>query len=186
MWSIAKNQPEVVLDVYVSYRSPAYALADGGLYYGTRKDGPYEIHRWDFSKHTDAVADPAARNIHFIDLFGSIKGRFVAEGDFEEQKDGIRIYDIQRNHTFRTFGKNETFVGWDSLHNLFFTTNEKSTQAWDPEDGVMMGTIDALKGYKMERVEVSSDGSIILAIWETSEGINTPTRSHLTVLSTHK
>lgn len=186
VWNVAENKLEAKFDTYVSYRTPGYTLTKDALYYGTRKDGPYQIRRWDFSLKTEKIVDPDARDIHFIDLFSSSGSRFIAEGDFEEtiQNGGIRVYDIGQNHTYRTLGQKDIFVGWDFPTELLFATRDqgRGVSIWNPENGEMLGAINTLAERGVERIETSADGRILIALWTTSEGQNTPISYHITVL----
>lgn len=183
LWNIAERKAEASLDVYVTDRTPGYAFAGGALYYGTRESGPYQIRRWDLASGRETVIDPNARNLHFIDLFASPSGRYLAEGDFEDE--GVRIYDLQQNYKARTFGERfaNVVVGWDPVLDLVLVTARrlKGVDVWDPRSGERLATVRALAGRQVERVEMSADGRRLVASWWTSRGPNTPVRFHVTV-----
>ncbi len=164
VWNISEGRIEAMFDVYVLDSSIGYAFVNNAIYYGTRSSGPYQIRRYDLIARTDTIIDSNARNIHFIDLFPSRGGNFVAEWDFEER--GVRIYNIQKNHSFLTLPDNEMFIGWDSVSDILFTANmtEKKVSMWNPEKGERLGTIDALSGRQGGRIEAAPDGRFLTVI----------------------
>lgn len=187
VWDIPHQRIEAMLEVYVSNRLPGYAFADGAIYYGTRSWGPYQIRRLNLETQEEIIVDPEARAGHFIDLMPSPSGRFLVEGDFED--DGMRVYDLAHDHRAQMVGKRgSVFVGWDQPSELMLIAGGDALgiEVWSPETGEHLATVTALAARQIHRVETTADGRLFVVRW-LAEGPEEPTshttnRYHVTVL----
>ena len=77
--------------VYVTDRSPGFANAWDGIVYG-RREPEYQVVACELETLQERILDPRARRGHFLDLFASRDGRWVAEWDFEKRS--VRVFDL--------------------------------------------------------------------------------------------
>lgn len=184
VWDIRKQDTATILGLYVPEKSPGYAFAKGRVYYATRTaNGNEQIRYWDPMSKEDLVFDPNPRSIHFIDLFVSKNGRFLAEGDSEDK--GVRIYDLEGTEKQPLVVGAGTFVGWDHFFDFLLTTHNHGTEVWNPLNGKLITTIGALKNLNLAQTstELSSNGCLLVAEWWDSE-TGKPVRFHVTVFGT--
>ena len=182
LWNLETRDREALLHIYVPKQTRGFAFARGGLYYGTRVEGPYQLRRWDLQTGEETVIDPEARNGHFMDLLASLSGYWLAEGDFED--DGIRVYDLEHGNRAVTIGqRNHVPVGWDAPTEWLFVSNG-GVSVWDLATGKQLGVIDAVSNnFRVTHVESSKDGSLLVARWwDLTQESGTPVRYHVGVL----
>jgi WD40 repeat protein len=182
LWNLETKDREALLHIYFPKQTRGFAFARGGLYYGTRIDGPYQLRRWDLQTGKETVIDPEARSGHFIDLLASPSGRWLAEGDFED--DGIRVYDLGQDNRAVTIGRRDHVpVGWDAPTEWLFVSNG-GVSVWDPSTGEKLAIINAVSNnFRVTHVESSKDGSLLVARWwDVTQESGTPIRYYLGVL----
>lgn len=180
LWNLVGRHAEVKLDITSSHLSPGYAFAQGGLYYSTRRDGSYEIRRRDLATGADIVIDPDARKAHAIDVSASPGGRYLAERNTDER--GIRIYDLSRDHTARTF-EWSGFAGWDPVSDLMLTLDgaEKGLTVRDPLSGQRLASLGGRANRPVIGALISADGRRLVATRWSPDSPGTPIRRHITV-----
>jgi len=178
IWDIEKGGSAANLGLYVQNASSGYAIIGDQIFYGTREIDGEQIRIWDAITREDTVFDPDPRYTHFIDLFASPSGRYIAEGDRE--KKGIRIYDLEQNdvRNARILGGTGTiFVGWDTMPNFLFATDG----IWDV-GGEHLGAISAIEGRRLKKIEVSNDGYHLVANWWSFQGRGNRVEHHTSLL----
>ncbi|MBL8857804.1 MAG: hypothetical protein JNL28_04770 [Planctomycetes bacterium] len=113
LWSIAAQRSTAVLAAYVVDQTPGYALARGGIVYATRLGASvWEWRVYDTARGTERTLPLKPRGGHFIDLFASPSGRFVAEWDFEERSEGVLCVDLDTPDAAHTLHANRSFLGF--------------------------------------------------------------------------
>ncbi|MHC5010566.1 MAG: WD40 repeat domain-containing protein [Planctomycetota bacterium] len=181
------GRPRSSLPVYVTNETYGVVEAHAGLYYGTREHGSYQIRRFGFGDAKDTVLDPDARNVHFIDLFASPSGRWLAEGDFED--DGAKVYDLEGSLPPRVFGGDGVRpLAFDAgVGDLLFTTDvvdgsPQGVAVWDCRTGAKLAHPDWPREGRIELVESTCDGKHVILRRRHAPGRGQPVRRTLDVL----
>jgi hypothetical protein len=102
------------LPCYAS-RGDDFVLAGSRIVHAQRLDArTWNLLAFDLGSRVATVLDPDLRGGHFVDLWAAPSGRFVVEGDFEEQ--GLARYGFTANEGARAeFGPELSAVGCGSL-----------------------------------------------------------------------
>ena len=163
LWNVATGAVDARVDPYVTEETNGFAFAAGGLYFA-RRAGGVSIRRMDLASFEVDTLDPDARSIHFVDLFASPSGAWLAEGDFEDR--GAVVYELASGARHAFGGKDARPLGfYMGEAELLLTGGERDRGlvAWTPR-GERVAELAALAGRRVTRAFSTPDGRRVIAL----------------------